>query len=88
MTVKTDLSDYDRTEILDRELSIFWNITPCGPFTVNRRFGRTCHLQATRCTLVPGTFVNSYTSHNIITAMKWIGHNTRGRDTESVVGFW
>jgi hypothetical protein len=22
----------------------FWNITPCSPVKVNRRFGRTCHL--------------------------------------------
>jgi hypothetical protein len=24
--------------------SIFWDITPCSPLKVNRRFGRTCHL--------------------------------------------
>jgi hypothetical protein len=23
---------------------IFWNITPCSPLKVNRRFGGTCHV--------------------------------------------
>jgi hypothetical protein len=23
---------------------IYWNVTPCGPLTVNRRFAGTCHL--------------------------------------------
>jgi hypothetical protein len=26
------------------KISIFWDITPCSPFKVNRRFGRTYHL--------------------------------------------
>jgi hypothetical protein len=25
--------------------SIFWDITPCSPFSINRRFGGTCRLQ-------------------------------------------
>jgi hypothetical protein len=30
--------------------SVFWDITPCSPLNVNRRFGRTCrlHLQGRR----------------------------------------
>jgi hypothetical protein len=35
-----------------KKSSIFWDITPCSPFKVNQRFGRTCriHLQGQRIT--------------------------------------
>jgi hypothetical protein len=27
-----------------RKRDVFWDITPCSPLSVNRRFGRTCRL--------------------------------------------
>jgi hypothetical protein len=49
-TVHTDntkrprLGGFESLTTLVTKSSVFWDITPCSPLKINRRFGRTCHL--------------------------------------------
>jgi hypothetical protein len=37
--------------------SVFWDITPCSPLKVNRRFGETCHVFSSAYHLLSGWFL-------------------------------
>jgi hypothetical protein len=41
--VKIAVLDLNLSAVTQKN-SVFWDITPCSPLKVNRRFGGTCHL--------------------------------------------
>jgi hypothetical protein len=63
------------------ESTIFWDITPCSPLNVSRRFGGTHRLQAELC-LPPAFTLVSYSAYPSTLKMEAICSSETSADTQ------